>query len=136
VLLTVDMDLRRTLAKQGLSLRSVPAGGQEVTLKTVVNENGGADNACAMDSLCPSIVDDCARAVRALRVRLAGVDVITRDPSVSLRASGGVVLEVNAPPNFYYHYHKRGGAYPVAKHVLRRLMAGPREAGIEVAHAE
>jgi D-alanine-D-alanine ligase-like ATP-grasp enzyme len=136
VLLTVDMDVRRTLARQGLTLRSVPPRGEEVTLKTVVNENGGADNACAMDRLCPSIVGDCARAVRALRVRLAGVDVITRDPSVPLHASAGVVLEVNAPPNFYYHYHKRGGAYPVAKHVLRRLMGDRHDVGIEVAHAE
>ena len=32
-------------------------------------------------------------------------------------------LQVNAPPNFYYHYHKREGRFPVALHVLRRLIA-------------
>jgi cyanophycin synthetase len=133
VLLTVDLDMRRTLAKQELTLRSVPAAGDRVVLKTVVNENGGADNACALDVLCPALVKECARAVRALRVRLAGVDVITRDPSRPLRETGGVVLEVNAPPNFYFHYHKRGGAYPVAKHVLARLMEEVSTA--EVAHA-
>jgi D-alanine-D-alanine ligase-like ATP-grasp enzyme len=135
VLLTVDMDMRRTLAGQGLSLRSVPSAGAEVILKTVVNENAGADNACAMERLCPSVVDDCARAVRALGVRLAGVDVITPDPAHSLKDAGGVVLEVNAPPNFYYHYYKRGGSFPVAKHVLDRLLASQRRpAEAEVAH--
>ena len=137
VLLTVDLDMRRTLARQGLSLRSVPAAGRAVILKTVVNENAGTDNATATDLLCDALIEECARAARALRVRLAGVDVITRDPSVALRDSGGVVLEVNAPPNFYYHYHKRDGAYPVALHLLRRLLleCGPPESRREVAHA-
>src|SRR5207253_1235678 len=107
VLLTFDPDLHRTLAQQNLSLRSVPAAGQVVPLKTVVNENCGDDNVGCMRQLSPAIVADCASAVRALRIRLAGVDVITADPSVPLGESGGVILEVNAPPNFYYHYHQR-----------------------------
>ena len=135
VLLTVDMDMRRTLANQGLSPRSVPRAGERVILKQVVNENAGADNTSAMATLCPAIIEDCARAVKALRVRLAGVDVITPDPSVPLADAGGVVLEVNAPPNFYYHYHKRGGAYPVARHVLERLLKSRHAADAEVAHA-
>ena len=133
VLLTVDLDMRRTLARQGLTLRSVPPAGTRVTLKTVVNENAGDDNSGAA-GLCDSIVEDCARVVRALRVRLAGVDVITRNPTVPLSQAGGVVLEVNAPPNFYFHYHKRDGCFPVALHVLRRLVEA-HPAGAEVAHA-
>ena len=58
VLLTVDLDMQRTLAKQGLSLRSIPAEGRVVTLKTVINENRGADNTSATHLLCDSIVED------------------------------------------------------------------------------
>jgi cyanophycin synthetase len=129
VQLTIDPDMRRTLARQHLTLRSVPAAGAAVVLKTVVNENAGADNTTATDALCDAIVEDCARAVKALRVRLAGVDVITRNPKLPLKETGGVVLEVNAPPNFYYHYHKRDGAFPVAKHVLRKLLVESEVAG-------
>jgi cyanophycin synthetase len=139
VLLTVDLDMRRTLARQGLTLRSVPPAGAEVTLKTVVNENAGDDNTAAVGLLCDSIVEDCARVVKALRVRLAGVDVITPNPRLPLAEARGVVLEVNAPPNFYYHYHKRGGVFPVAEHVLRRMVADHERAAThaesEVAHA-
>lgn len=135
VLLTIDLDMRRTLARQNLSLRSVPPEGTSVVLKTVVNENAGADNTTVTDILCRSLVEDCARAVRALGVRLAGVDVITPNPAVSLRESGGVVLEVNAPPNFYYHYHKRDGVFPVAQHVLKRLVPVGRGIEGEVAYA-
>jgi cyanophycin synthetase len=104
-------------------LGAVPEAGREVVLKTVVNDNCGEDNRTVMDLLHPSVVADGARAVRALGVRLAGVDLITRDPGVPLVESCGVFLEVNAPPNFYYHYHKADGAFPVAVHVLRALFA-------------
>jgi cyanophycin synthetase len=123
VLLTIDLDMRRTLAKQGLSLRSVPPAGAVVTLKTVVNENCGADNATATHLLCDSIIADGARAADALQVRFAGVDVVTLDPGSPLNEAGGAILEVNTTPGFYYHYHKREGAFPVAVHLLKKLLA-------------
>ena len=146
VLLSVDLDMRRTLAGQGLSLRSVPEKGRMVTLKTVVNENSGADNTTATEMLCPSIIEDGQRAVRALGVRFAGIDIVTTDPSVPLAQSGGVILEVNGTPNLYYHYKKADGCFPVAVHLLRRLLSesvetapenrSPRPAAeLEPAHA-
>ena len=122
VLITIDFDMKRTLAKQGLSLRSVPLAGTEVTLKTVVNENRGVDNITAIDRLCPEIVSAGARAAAAIGVRLAGVDIITSEPGVPLPQSGGAVLEVNTPPNYYYHYQKSDSSFPVAFHVLERLL--------------
>jgi cyanophycin synthetase len=122
VLLTVDLDMQRTLAKQGLSLGSVPAAGRAVVLKNVVNENRGADNATATGRLSDAVVAEGARAARAVGVRLAGIDLITPDPTVPLAEAGGVVLEVNTPPNYYFHYHKRDGAFPVALAVLDRLL--------------
>lgn len=123
VLLTIDLDMRRTLAKQGLNLRCIPPAGRVVTLKTVVNENCGADNSTATHLLCDSIIDDGARAADALQVRLAGIDVVTRDPSVPLEESGGALLEVNTTPGFYYHYHKSDGSLPVAVPILEKLLA-------------
>ena len=31
-------------------------------------------------------------------------------------------LEVNGTPNLYFHYHKSDGCFPVAVHLLRRLL--------------
>jgi cyanophycin synthetase len=121
-LLTVDLDMKRTLAKQGLSLRSVPAEGTVVPLKTVINENRGVENETVSHLLHPSIIADGARAVRALGARFAGIDIITRDPTVPLLESGGVVIEVNGTPNLYYHYHKADGATPITTLLLRRLL--------------
>ncbi|MGB7161533.1 MAG: hypothetical protein WBD40_25970 [Tepidisphaeraceae bacterium] len=122
VLLTIDLDMRRTLAKQGFSLRSVPSAGRCVTLKTVVNENCGTDNSTVTHLLHRSIIADGQRAAAALRARFIGIDIVTRDPGVPLAESGGVILEVNGTPNLYYHYNKKDGACPVAVHLLRRLL--------------
>ena len=52
-----------------------------------------------------------------------GVDVITPDPSVPLRASGGVISEVNTTPALHHHYDVGQEPYPkVALLVFRALM--------------
>jgi len=127
VLLTIDYDMRRTLDKQGLSLGAVPTAGRVVTLKTAVNENCGADNSTVTHLLHRSIVADGARVAATLNARFIGIDIIMRDPSVPLRESGGVILEVNGTPNLYYHYNKKDGATPVAVPLLRRLLLEDRD---------
>jgi cyanophycin synthetase len=121
VLLTIDLDMRNTLARQGLSLASVPGAGIVVPVKTVINQNFAADNVTVTDRLGPSLIADSARAARCVGVRLAGIDVITRDPTVPLAESGGVIIEVNTTPGFHYHYHKNDGDFPVAVRVLEQL---------------
>jgi cyanophycin synthetase len=122
VLIAVDLDMKRTLAGQGLTLASVPPAGKHVTLKTVINENSGADNTTAVDSLCDSIVNDGKKAVAALRARFVGIDMITTDPGVPLAESGGAFIEVNGTPNLYYHYHKSDSVFPAAIPLLRRIL--------------
>lgn len=120
-LLWADQDLRRELASQGLSLRSVPEAGRRIRAKRVINDNRGEDNETA--SLCPAAIEAARRAVAELGARLAGVDVITPDPDRPLDEARGAVIEVNTTPGFYYHYHKKGGPFPVARHVLERALA-------------
>jgi D-alanine-D-alanine ligase-like ATP-grasp enzyme len=126
-LLTMDLDMRRTLAQQGLTLRSVPAAGSEVVLKTVINENLGTDNVTATHLLCSELVAEGARAAAVTGVRLAGVDVITPDTSRPLKQAGGAILEVNSPPGYFWHYRKQDGPFPVAVHVLQALLGSPRQ---------
>jgi cyanophycin synthetase len=121
-ILTFDLDMQRTLAKQGLTLASVPSKGTVVTLKTAINENSAPDNVTVTHLLCDAIIEEGARAARTAGVRLAGVDIITSNLAVSLREVGGVILEVNSPPGYYWHYHKRDGSFPVAVHVLEKLL--------------
>jgi D-alanine-D-alanine ligase-like ATP-grasp enzyme len=121
-LIKIDGELRHTLRRAGRGLRTVPATGETVLLKNIVNDNRRDDNVSAAAGLCPEIVAAGAEAAAAVGARLAGVDVITPDPATPLSAAGGVVIEVNAAPGHYYHYYKRDGRVPVATMILERLM--------------
>jgi cyanophycin synthetase len=122
-LIQVDAEVRSTLRVQGRTLSSIPARGAAVRIKTVVNDNRREENQDASGVVCASLIECGARSARALGVRLAGVDVITTDASVPFSESGGVVLEVNTTPGFYYHYARSGAGTPVATAILRKLAA-------------
>lgn len=124
--LTVDLDCLLTLRRTGLSLRSVPAAGMQLAVKSAVNQNGATDNETVSPSvLCPEIVRACADAVAAVGTRLGGVEVLTPDPSRALSDAGGAVLEVNGTPGLHYHYLVRDPEHAtrVAVPVLETLLA-------------
>lgn len=121
-LLTVDLEMRATLAAQGLTLNSIPNRDRVVRLKTVSNENSSQENEAAATCLCSEIIETGRRAAASVGVRLAGIDVLTTDPRRPLEETGGVVLEVNTTPGFYYHYHRIGTPFAAAVPVLRRLL--------------
>lgn len=120
-LIAVDHELRVTLRKQGYDLRSVLPRGAVLRLKGVVNDNRATDNE-AVDGLSADVVAAGARAAAAVGSRLSGVDVITPDPTISLEEAGGVVIEVNTTPGYYYHYHRRDARVPVATMIVERLV--------------
>jgi cyanophycin synthetase len=125
-LVKMDGELRSTLRRAHRDLRSVPAAGERVLLKSVVNDNRREDNVSATSRLCGAVVDAGAEAAATVGARLAGVDIITTDPALPLAEAGGVVIEVNAAPGFYYHYYKRDGRVPVATLILERLAGAAR----------
>ncbi len=129
--LKIDMDMINCLREQRLSLASVPREGEIVRVKTVVNENGGWENESATEVLCKSIIMEGARAASAVGAKMAGVDIITCDPTVALSESGGAVIEVNTTPGYYYHYMKRDKPFPVAVYVLKEVLGlrGSRNVG-------
>jgi D-alanine-D-alanine ligase-like ATP-grasp enzyme len=123
-LLRLDLDAVLTLEHAGLTVSSIPAAGESVAVKTAISQNGPDDNEGVLDEVSDELVADATRAVELVGVRLAGVDLITPDPRVSLVRAGGAILEVNGTPGLHYHYdvRDRERAVPVAVPILRRLL--------------
>lgn len=123
-LLSIDLDCHATLRSAGLSLDTVPEKGVEVLVKTVSNQNGDMENESVRSLIGDALMREGARATEVLGVRLAGVDVITKDPSVSLKQSGGVINEVNTTPGLHFHYQvcNPERAVPVAVPILSLLL--------------
>lgn len=126
VTLKYDMDMKHTLARQDFSWRSVPADGQRVAVKGVVNDNMADENVSVEDQVSKSIIAAGRRAAELIGARLVGVDIITPDIHQSLEESGGKILEVNTAPGFHYHYFKKGGACRVAIPILKTCLEHSR----------
>jgi cyanophycin synthetase len=123
--LRIDLECVLTLADAGLTVKSVPARGRRVAVKTVVSQNSARENESVREAIGEALVADGAAAAAAVGLRLAGVDVVTPDPSAALAEAGGATLEVNGPPGLHYHYAVRDPqrATRVAVPILRTLLA-------------
>lgn len=99
-------------------VRSLPPGeAQPRELRTVYDE-------AITDRVGPALREEVGRIVSALGSELAGVDVITRDPSRSLAETGGVFLEVNPDPSIHHHYISEADHrdHPVSSRLLEYLL--------------
>lgn len=121
---SIDLDCLFTLERQNLRLTSVPDAGRIVRVKGTSNISGPRECMTYRGPVSSSVRDEVLRAARVLGVRLAGVDVLSRDISQPLRATEGVVLEVNSNPGLFHHYNvaEPESACPVAEAVLEALL--------------
>lgn len=117
---------RATVGRQSLSLDDVVPAGREVVvlgqpntatveLRTVYDED-------ITDLVGTELVEQLAAVACALGSRLAGIDILTLDPTLPLQRSGGVFLEINTTPGIHHHYLAAGSAPPVAVPILRALL--------------
>jgi D-alanine-D-alanine ligase-like ATP-grasp enzyme len=122
-LITVDLDCIFTLAAAGRPLRSVPALGERVQVKSASSENAEHENR-TVRSWSQDLAEECAEAVRAVGLRLAGVDVVTPDIDQPLADTGGAIIEVNGTPGFQYHYvvAEPENATRIAVPILERVL--------------
>ena len=119
-----DLDCLFSLERAGLSLRSVPAAGETVAVKTVTSYNRAEENHSLGTAISPELAAEAVAAAAALGLRLAGVDVVARTPLAPLAASGGVVVDVNAIPALHHHalVAEPAGATRVAVPILSALL--------------
>lgn len=117
-----DLDTQLAVRHAGLRLTSVPAAGRRVPVKGAASATTGYDHETV--TVTGPLEADVLRAVDALGLRWAAVELITPDPSRSLRSAGGAVIEVNSTPGLLYHYQVREVAtrVPVARAVVETLL--------------
>lgn len=129
---SVDLRIRQTLARQGLTPEDiVPADGSIVARWVRPSSVSSHEERTVYDEDVTALVgrpliDEVAPLVSAIGTRFAGVDLLTNDPTRSLAESGGVFLEVNTTPGLHHHCRPAtGGSCAVAESVLRALLDEP-----------
>jgi cyanophycin synthetase len=110
------------LKSHGKSLEYIPKEGESITLRFNANlSTGGVAKDCT-DIIHPDNIEYAIRAVEAIGLDVAGVDICTKDISKSIKETGGVILEVNAAPGIRMHmYPSYGKSRNVAAHIIDYL---------------
>jgi cyanophycin synthetase len=124
--ITVDAELKNHLRATGYDLKKVPAEGETLTVKSVVNQNSCHENESVREIVHPEILKMSERIARALKIELAGIDIICRDITQPLDVDNGVVNEVNTTPALHHHYliNKTSEIMPVALHIQKYILNG------------
>jgi cyanophycin synthetase len=102
----LDAQADMMLARQGLTLDSVPAAGQAVPLRSTANLSTGGTATDVTDVIHPDNREMAVRAVQAIGLDVGGVDFLCNDITESYRAAvnkGAGICEVNAAPGFRMH---------------------------------
>jgi cyanophycin synthetase len=130
-ILMPDAEMKATLASAQLTLASVPATGEKVQLKTVVNQNSAVNNFRVYEHVHKSITELCQKAVNAMGVRLAGVDLIAESISRPAKDQKLAINEINCLPGLHHHYlvSDHSPEFCVASKILRAAMMEPLSNG-------
>lgn len=97
--MVIDSEAKALLQEQALGADSVPDAGRFVRLRNAANVSSGGTFLTVREAPHPDNLELAIRAVRLLRLDLAGVDLLIPDISRSWRESGGVICEVNSQPD-------------------------------------
>ncbi len=97
------------LARQGLSLQSVPEKDRTVFLRGTANLSTGGTAVDRTEEMHPDNITACEMAAGIIGLDIAGIDVLTPDISVPFRENGAVIIEVNAGPGIRMHTHPAEG---------------------------
>ncbi len=103
----VDADVLAHLAHAGMSLDTVPAPDESVTLSNRVNLSTGATARDVTDEVHPTIARMCERVARLIGLDVCGVDLVI--PDIATPITSGGVIEVNASPGLRMHHFPSEG---------------------------
>lgn len=124
--LSMDADCRLALDAQGLSPSSVVPAMKAARAKGACNQNASYDNHVVRDQIHPGLVALGAKLVRALGLRLAGLDLMTRDSGRAPEPGSVFFNEINATPGLHHHWlvAEEGRRAPIGPLVLDAALGG------------
>jgi cyanophycin synthetase len=103
--IAVDHEVLTWLEAQELGIGSVAAKDQRVRLRGAANVSLGGTTWDVTHEAHPDNLDLAVKAAAALRLDLAGIDLLLPDIAISWKQSGGSICEINGQPQFSHGVH-------------------------------
>lgn len=107
--LKIDRETERCLKQQSLKIDSVPQNNQIVFVRQNANFTTGGGAEDITDIVHPENIKTAVKAVKALGLKIGGVDIISQDIGQPLGQTNGKIIEVNSAPSLWLHHHPNCG---------------------------
>jgi cyanophycin synthetase len=136
----VDAITWQLLERQGCTLGSVPAAGQEIWLRDNANLSTGGTSRDVTDRMHPDVARLCVRVAALIGLDISGIDLRLPDIAAPLPPTGepdavtGGVIEVNAVPGLRMHLAPvQGRARDVGDAIVASMFPGGSDGRIPTA---
>jgi len=123
-------EAKRTLEKQGFTLKSIPEKDQQVFVRQNANISTGGIGRDATDSIPEKVKQLAVDACQAIGLEIAGVDILFNDQS-----GEAVILEINDCPGIdVHHFPVIGKPRNVAKSIMSYLFQESLAGSVATTH--
>lgn len=118
----IDTELKHKLEDQGYTLDSILEKDKEINIRNNANMTTGGTTSEVLDLVNPYYKEICIKAVQALDLEYAGVDLITADITKETRCA---INEINFNPGLRIHYKVDSGepqkvAIPIMEYIRKK----------------
>lgn len=129
----IDEDLLNYLTIQNITLQSVPAVDENITLRRVANISAGGVSINVTDKIHPDNIQLVEDIASFLSVKCLGIDVLAKDISTSWKDGNFGIIEINAGPGVFMHLAPAyGGSIDIPEKVLLSHFSNPSNARIPI----
>ena len=119
----IDDEAKRHLDALSLTTESVLKKGEKVYLRKNSNLSTGGDSIDVTDEMPDFYKEVAIQAARAAGLKIAGIDIIIKDPDAETSPENYIVVELNAPAMLSMHnYPYKGKNRHVEKYVLDSIL--------------
>ncbi|MCL4514236.1 MAG: cyanophycin synthetase [Firmicutes bacterium] len=106
----IDPTAVMVLARQGMTLDSVPQEKRRIYLRETGNLSTGGTAVDVTEMVHPANLELAIRAVRAVGLDVAGVDLVVENIALPVEPQGGAIVEINAAPGLRMHMYPSAGS--------------------------
>jgi len=118
----IDSEIKRCLAQKKLKLSFIPKKNQVIQVRKNANFSTGGEAEDVTKLVHPDNIKIARRAIRALGLKIGGVDIITKDISKPIDKNKGKIIEINAVPSLWiHHFPNHGLGHNVAGKIIDYL---------------
>ncbi len=105
----IDSEIKRCLTQKKLRLGSIPKKNQIIQVRKNANFSTGGEAEDVTKLVHPENIKIARKAIKALGLKLGGVDIITKDVSQPITENKGKIIEINANPSLWLHHFPNRG---------------------------